>query len=305
EKLIPNLPTYNLEVIEYAPYHTVKLNKAPILSSTKAEMQNWITNEGAHKGAIHDEDKKNRKALVISLHGWSGVGKNYVTNLVAEAIYLNGMQSKFVKIFMGKKDFDCSDIEKTQKELIDTVKKIVKECPTSLIIFDEIHEMCHSILDAIKPMLDHHHKVDGIDFRDAIFIFISNIGGKEIGDKLLELYSEGVKRSEVEFHNFEPMIRRTAYNTGGFERSATIAQHLIDHYVPFLPLEQHHVEMCAQAEFRYHGVLNPSEEMIAEALSVITYGPTEEQPIFANNGCKRFTKQVPYVISKYKLKSEL
>ncbi|VVC90927.1 unnamed protein product, partial [Leptidea sinapis] len=214
EKLIPNLPTYNLEVIEYAPYHTVKLNKAPILSSTKAEMQNWITNEGAHKGAIHDEDKKNRKALVISLHGWSGVGKNYVTNLVAEAIYLNGMQSKFVKIFMGKKDFDCSDIEKTQKELIDTVKKIVKECPTSLIIFDEIHEMCHSILDAIKPMLDHHHKVDGIDFRDAIFIFISNIGGKEIGDKLLELYSEGVKRSEVEFHNFEPMIRRTAYNTG-------------------------------------------------------------------------------------------
>lgn len=50
-------------------------------------------------------------------------------------------------------------------KLIENVKMIVKACATSLIIFDEIHEMCPTILDAIKPMLDHHHAVDGIDFR--------------------------------------------------------------------------------------------------------------------------------------------
>lgn len=42
-----------------------------------------------------------------------------------------------------------------------------------------------------------------------------------------------------------------------------------------------------------------------DALSVITYGPTEDQPIFANNGCKRFTKQIPYVIQKHNPKTEL
>ncbi|XP_047541419.1 torsin-1B isoform X2 [Vanessa atalanta] len=258
----------------------------------------------AHKN-LYNSSKGSKKALVLSLHGWSGVGKNYAATMIAEALYKKGMQSKYVKLFMGKKDFDCSDVQKTQIDLINKVNELVRNCPASLIIFDEIHEMCPSILDAIKPMLDHHHAVDGVDYRNTIFIFISNIGGKEIVSNLLDLYSQGIKRNDVDFHNFEPIIRRAAYSTGGFEKSSTIAQHLIDHYIPFLPLEQHHVEMCALAEFRAHGIYHPTEEMMADALSVITYGPTEEQPIFANNGCKRFTKQIPYVILKHKSKTEL
>lgn len=253
----------------------------------------------AHKDAVYDKSKKNQKALVISLHGWSGVGKNYVSTMLAEAIYRKGMNSNYVKLFMGQKDFDCSDLEKSKKDLMSTINEVVKKCPKSLIIFDEIHDMCPSVLDAIKPMLDHHHAVDGVDYRDSIFIFISNIGGQEITDSLLELYKQGIKRNDVEFHNFEPIIRRTAYHQGGFEKAGAIAQHLIDHYIPFLPLEQHHVEMCALAEFRAHGVYHPSDEMMADAMSVITYGPTEDQPIFANNGCKRFTRRIPYVIKKF------
>ena len=46
-----------------------------------------------------------------------------------------------------------------------TLNNIVRKCPRSLIIFDEIHDMCPSVLDTIKPMLDHHHAVDGIDYR--------------------------------------------------------------------------------------------------------------------------------------------
>ncbi|XP_013144588.1 PREDICTED: torsin-1B [Papilio polytes] len=259
----------------------------------------------AHKESIKDVNRQNKKALVISLHGWSGVGKNYAASMIADAIYAKGMQSSFVKMFMGKKDFDCNDMEKSKKNLMSTINQIVRRCPTSLIIFDEIHDMCPSILDTIKPMLDHHHAVDGIDYRNSVFIFISNIGGPQIATNLLELYDKGIKRNEVEFHHFEPIIRRTSYYTGGFEKSSTIAQHLIDHYIPFLPLEQHHVEMCALAEFRSLGVLQPTEDMMSDALSIITYGPSEDQPIFANNGCKRFVKHIPYVIQKYKPKDEL
>lgn len=52
-----------------------------------------------------------------------------------------------------------------QEELVATLNSIVRKCPKSLIIFDEIHDMCPSVLDTIKPMLDHHHAVDGIDYR--------------------------------------------------------------------------------------------------------------------------------------------
>lgn len=53
-------------------------------------------------------------------------------------------------------------------------------------------------------------------YRNSIFIFISNIGGHEIASNLLDLYEEGVKRDEVAFHNFEPIIRRTAYHQGKY-----------------------------------------------------------------------------------------
>lgn len=75
------------------------------------ELVNILT---AHKEAVNDKSKRNQKALVISLHGWSGVGKNFASTMIAEAIYTNGMQSKFVKLFMGKKDFDCTDLEKSK-----------------------------------------------------------------------------------------------------------------------------------------------------------------------------------------------
>lgn len=52
-----------------------------------------------------------------------------------------------------------------QNDLINKISELVRSCPVSLIIFDEIHDMCPSVLDAIKPMLDHHHAVDGVDYR--------------------------------------------------------------------------------------------------------------------------------------------
>lgn len=291
---------------EHVPFD---LNKLKLSLSQKVYGQplvNELVNIlQAHKEAISDENKHNKKALVISLHGWPGVGKNYASTMIAEALYKKGMASQYVKLYMGKKDFDCSNLQQKKEELIASLNKLVQKCPQSLIIFDEIHDMCASVLDTIKPMLDHHHAVDGVDYRNSIFIFISNIGGQEIADKLLELYDKGAKRNEVDFHDFEPIIRRTAYFQGGFEKAAAIANHLIDHYVPFLPLEQQHVEMCALAEFRANAIYHPSKEMMEEALSVITYGPNEDQPIFSNTGCRRFTKHIPYVIQKYKKKTEL
>lgn len=287
------------------PYDIGKLQQSLSEQMFGQPLANELINIlSAHKEAINDESKANKKALVISLHGWSGVGKNYAVEMIANAIYRQGMNSKYVKLFMGKKDFGCHDLEKKKQDLIAMLNTMVKKCPKSLIIFDEIHDMCPSVLDAIKPMFDHHKAVDGVDYRNSIFIFISNIGGNEISSNLLNLYEQGVQRNDVDFHNFEPIIRRVSYFQGGFEKAATIAHHLIDHYIPFLPLEQHHVDMCARAGFRKHGILLPTDEMMADAMSVITYGPTENQPIFANNGCKRFTRHIPYVVHKHNAKKK-
>lgn len=42
EKLIPNLPSNSVLVIDNAPYHNVQLDKCPTMGSTKDEMREWL-----------------------------------------------------------------------------------------------------------------------------------------------------------------------------------------------------------------------------------------------------------------------
>ena len=46
-----------------------------------------------------------KKPLVLSLHGWTGTGKNFVSKLIAENIYKEGMDSNFVHVFTSTLHF--------------------------------------------------------------------------------------------------------------------------------------------------------------------------------------------------------
>lgn len=50
-------------------------------------------------------NNKPQKALVLSFHGSVGVGKNYLTSLIAESLFELGMKSKYVHFFTGRIDF--------------------------------------------------------------------------------------------------------------------------------------------------------------------------------------------------------
>lgn len=42
-----------------------------------------------------------QKALVLSFHGWSGTGKNFVARLVASHLYRDGLKSECVRLFVS------------------------------------------------------------------------------------------------------------------------------------------------------------------------------------------------------------
>jgi len=42
---------------------------------------------------------------VLSFHGWSGSGKNYLTKMIAKAIYKKEMRSEFVHFFISDLHF--------------------------------------------------------------------------------------------------------------------------------------------------------------------------------------------------------
>lgn len=81
---------------------------------------------------------------------------------------------------------------------------------------------------------------------NAYWLFFSNAAGNAIAKQTLDHYNNGEPREQITHKEMEEIIKLSAYNEGdgGLKKSELVARHLIDAYVPFLPLERKHVRMC-------------------------------------------------------------
>lgn len=59
-----------------------------------------------------------------------------------------------------------------QDQLQSWIRGNVSLCPRSLFIFDEMDKMHAGLIDSIKPFLDYYELLDGVSYRQAIFIFL-------------------------------------------------------------------------------------------------------------------------------------
>ena len=53
----------------------------------------------------HLNNKSPNKALALSFNGWTGSGKNFASKIIAEHIFREGMESKFVHQIIATHDF--------------------------------------------------------------------------------------------------------------------------------------------------------------------------------------------------------
>lgn len=53
----------------------------------------------------HFNNPQPDKALVLSFHGWTGSGKNFVSKIIARNIYKRGLDSKYVRLFVATHHF--------------------------------------------------------------------------------------------------------------------------------------------------------------------------------------------------------
>ncbi|XP_049288747.1 torsin-like protein [Anopheles funestus] len=243
---------------------------------------------GGHFKNIHSSEKP----LVMSLHGLPGTGKNFVAEHVSRALYKKGANSNFVHKYLGRINFPLeSEVEKYKLMLVADITTAVAKCPKSLFIFDEVEKMPPGLFDAIVTLLDHHAYTKQLDFRQSIFIFLSNVAGPEIANRLKKLVDGGRWREETQLHDFEPTLEIASYNlVGGLYKSELIESHVVDHFVPFLPLELRHVEDCIRVEYSKYTDEKMSDEMLSAIVKeAITF---DETGLYSNNGCKRVSKKV-------------
>ena len=55
-----------------------------------------------------------------------------------------------------------------QIHLMDWIRSNVTLCERSVFVFDEVDKMPEGVLDAVKPFIDYHEHIDGVDYRYVI-----------------------------------------------------------------------------------------------------------------------------------------
>ncbi|XP_059849651.1 torsin family 1 [Hypanus sabinus] len=238
-----------------------------------------------------------KKPLTLSLHGWTGTGKNLISKIIAENIFKSGLKSDFVHQFVSTLHFPHPEYLSSYKEQLQKwIHGNVSLCGRSMFIFDEMDKMQAGLIDAIKPYLDYYENIDGVVYRNAIFIFLSNAGGESINKVALEFWRKGREREDIQVKDIESKLSIGVFNNkkSGFWHTSLIDKNLIDYFIPFLPLEYKHVKMCVKEELRSRGS-KEDEEIITSVADEMTYFP-EDEMLYSHKGCKTVASKVDFYL---------
>ncbi|TRY71330.1 hypothetical protein DNTS_016570 [Danionella cerebrum] len=234
-------------------------------------------------------DKNPNKPLVLSFHGTAGTGKNHVSKIIAKNLYKNGEKSTHFHMFISQYHFPHKEYVNIYSALLKQwIRGNVSSFPRSMFIFDEMDKMPPQLINTLKPFLDYNSQVDGVSFNKAMFIFLSNAGGSLIVDTALEFWKKGNDRNDLwmNSNDLENKLALHVFNdeTSGFLYSSILDHHLVDHYVPFLPLELKHVRQCVKAEM-VHLNITVDEDLADKVARDMVFYP-EKEKVFAVKGCK-------------------
>ncbi|NXK92465.1 TOR3A protein, partial [Formicarius rufipectus] len=238
-----------------------------------------------------------KKALVLSFHGWSGTGKNFVARMVANHLYRDGLKSDCVRVFISLFHFPHHTyLDSYKAQLQRQLSETLQLCRQSLFIFDEAEKLHSSLLDAIRPFMAHYGSKGQADHQRAIFLFLSNLGGNTINEVALDFWRAGRAREEISMELLEQRLRLELQEPAenGDAHSHLLRESLIDFLVPFLPLEFHHVKLCARDAFLARG-LPYTEATLDEVARMMVFVPKEEK-LFSAQGCKSVPQRINYFL---------
>ncbi|NWV93148.1 TOR3A protein, partial [Machaerirhynchus nigripectus] len=236
------------------------------------------------------------RALVLSFHGWSGTGKNFVARLVASHLYRDGLKSECVRVFVSLLHFPHSAVDSYKAQLQRQLSETLRRCRQALFIFDEAEKLHSSLLDALRPFMAHHDSEGRADHQRSIFLFLSNLGGNTINEVALEFWRAGRAREEISMELLEQRLRLELQEAAedSYAHSRLLRENLIDAVVPFLPLEFHHVKLCARDAFLARG-LPYTEATLDEVAQMMVFVPKEEK-LFSAQGCKSVPQRINYFL---------
>ncbi|KAJ7428112.1 hypothetical protein WISP_01877 [Willisornis vidua] len=110
-------PRFYCSYVECCPRDGRRLNA----SALKAQLDNRLFGQHLAKDVVlkavlgFSNNPSPKKPLMLSLHGWAGTGKNFLSQILAEQVHPAGLRSKFVHLFLATLHFPHHDQVKLYK----------------------------------------------------------------------------------------------------------------------------------------------------------------------------------------------
>ncbi|CAF1517171.1 unnamed protein product [Rotaria magnacalcarata] len=256
----------------------------------------------------HTSNLNPSKSLVLSLHGGTGTGKNFVAKHIVESLYREGYKSKYVRLYVVSRDFmhhDPAHISQYKDHLTEDIEKITSKCPQATFVFDEIDQMPKQLLDVILYYIDFHTPTASrpTDYRKTIFIFLSNTGAKSIINLAEKNYRSSIKRENFNILEFQQALSNASSNEeGGLQSASLIDRHLVTFFVPFLPLKREHIRVCISRQLAI--VLEHDEyeyelsvdDIINSVINLIEFTRASSSSLeYSLSGCKKVQQKLHYI----------
>ncbi|KAH9505367.1 Torsin-1A [Bulinus truncatus] len=233
----------------------------------------------------HSDKLMECKPLVLSFHGWTGVGKNYISKIITGTLHDSRVNSFVIPFHFPHEAYQS--IYKT--EINEWIVKNITDCAINVIVIDEMDKAYPAVVEgiagAVNTLTKPCHQTVPI-----VFLLLSNSHAVDINRAFLNFMraSEHNTREQFVLKEVDPFLNSVSWFTYLSHRE------LIDAFVPFLPLEKKHVIQCIKRDLVSKRLSTDSESInkILKELSFSVFGDL----VLSNTGCKRVADKVDLIM---------
>ena len=223
------------------------------------------------------------RPLVLSFHGWTGVGKNHVVNIIAEELESLAVHKIIMPLHSVGYNVDSN------QRLMDWFSSNVSNTSTVLFVIDEFGKAASEFQQGLHDLLSQwQDKIYASSH--VILILLSNTGGTAINQYMCKCVDDGCTRESVTYDAVVTHLTMAVHNTWLHN---FLSNGLIDHVVPFLPLERSHVVECVEAYMRNRRMA-VTASVVDNVLSELRFFP-EDWPVFSQTGCRQVAGKVDLI----------
>jgi len=181
--------------------------------------------------------------LVLMLHGPTGTGKNHISRLLAESMFTAELDSRFINYYSSTRHFkETNKVHEYGTTLQHEIESNLTVCDRQLFIFDEARRYPPKLLDSLAQYFDQGSPQSSKAAR-SVFMFIYE-GDEPVVEWAIELNQAGVNREDITLRQAEERLIPYVMADKSLQESTLVRNGLIQHHLPFLPLEQLHVRQC-------------------------------------------------------------